>query len=75
MCVCVCVCVCVYARARARAREREREREREKERERLDWRLDGLLYVSNTAPYNEGEKKKRKPIMNGNEPLRKCKPK
>ena len=48
----------------------------------MDWiGLDGLLYMSNIAPYNEKEKKekrkkkKRKPIMNRNEPLTKCKPK
>ncbi len=56
------------------------EDEEEWERERLDWiGLDGLLYMSNIAPYNEKEKKKkkekRKPIMNRNEPLTKCKPK
>ena len=38
--------------------------------------LDGLLCISNIAPYNEKKKKKeKKPIMNRNEPLTKCKPK
>ena len=42
--------------------------------ERLDWiGLDGLLYMSNIAPYNKKEKEKRKPIMNQKEPLKKWK--
>ena len=45
----------------------------------MDWiGLDGLLYMSNIAPYNEKKrkkKKKKKPIMNQNVPLAKCKPK
>ena len=47
-------------------------------RERSDWiGLDGLLYMSNIAPYNKKRKRKEKgkPVMNPNEPLTKCKPK